>query len=335
MTQLGVEAKSESELDNLEHWIAQKRAEIARDKEALDNRVKHTLLDDKENYPTNSASVTSTSMPPRVMQDKKTESRGNLAPPISGRPRVDDSREPLLFKLGDDYRISKAKYNTELKDDFKNTRTEQDALKRALNRQSKETKPTPYFEVLGQDLFQKRPSTAQVKAAKQAAYKRELEAQLRERNAGSTQKKVYTPPAQREIIIQDNTKYNQLDLDKVRSRSPPPVSRNNDIPAPLAANNALIETSSDNFGGNLRPSHNVPAQYPYTQIPPGYGMPNYAQSGPPSRDTLELSSAIDKATMQMNMDQARLDVSANTARTPRETFYPPPIQSQPHPEHRK
>ena len=35
--------------------------------------------------------------------------------------------------------------------------------------------------------------------------------------------------------------------------------------------------------------------------------------------------------MQMNMDQARLDVSANTARTPRETFYPPPIQSQPPP----
>ena len=33
----------------------------------------------------------------------------------------------------------------------------------------------------------------------------------------------------------------------------------------------------------------------------------------------------DKATMQMNVDQARLE---NPSRTPREIFYPPPIQSR-------
>jgi len=89
----------------LENWIAQKRAEIAKEKSVFEN---------KENVPT--ASVTSVSLPPppppgvtgnRQQREDGKSSRGNLAPPISGRPRVEVNREPLLFTLGDDYRLSK------------------------------------------------------------------------------------------------------------------------------------------------------------------------------------------------------------------------------------
>ena len=65
------------------------------------------------------------------------------------------------------------------------------------------------------------------KAAKQAAYKRELEAQLRERNLtnGTSKKERYAPP--REFIIQTDNKYEnsqkveKLELDDVRIPSPP------------------------------------------------------------------------------------------------------------------
>ena len=64
----------------MEQWIAQKRAELAREKADLSN---------KENEPT--ATI---------------EPTGQLEPVKT---------EPLLFKLGDDYQIRKAKFNEELK----------------------------------------------------------------------------------------------------------------------------------------------------------------------------------------------------------------------------
>ena len=64
----------------MEQWIAQKRAELAREKADLSN---------KENEPT--ATIEPTGQPEPV------------------------KTEPLLFKLGDDYQIRKAKFNEELK----------------------------------------------------------------------------------------------------------------------------------------------------------------------------------------------------------------------------
>merc|ERR1712018_465268 len=83
MTQVGTEAKSHSELDNLEKWIAQKRAEIAKEKAEI--------AGDKENLP---ATVTSKSQPPPQ------NNRGSAAfnQPVQ-------SQEPLIFKLGDDYQL--------------------------------------------------------------------------------------------------------------------------------------------------------------------------------------------------------------------------------------
>ena len=64
----------------MEQWIAQKRAELARDKADLSN---------KENEPTATIEPTGHQEPVRT--------------------------EPLLFKLGDDYQVRKAKFNEELK----------------------------------------------------------------------------------------------------------------------------------------------------------------------------------------------------------------------------
>ena len=69
---------------NLEKWIAQKRAEIAKEKAEIGG--------DKENNvpPT----VTSKSQPPTQIN------RGSVGQPVQ-------SNEPLIFKLGDDYQLRK------------------------------------------------------------------------------------------------------------------------------------------------------------------------------------------------------------------------------------
>ena len=88
---------------DLERWIAQKRAELARDKADLGTS-------NKENEPV-VASV--------------------HAAPIVAPPPV--SNEPLLFKLGDDYQVRKARFNEELKTQFEQTQIEKDALQRKID----------------------------------------------------------------------------------------------------------------------------------------------------------------------------------------------------------
>jgi len=291
MTQVGTEAKSHSELDNLEKWIAQKRAEIAKEKAEIGG--------DKENNvpPT----VTSKSQPPSQIN------RGAVGQPVQ-------SNEPLIFKLGDDYQLRKAKFNDELKTQFKNTQIEHDAAQRALNRQSYDKSNPPYFEVVGQDLFTKRPSTAQVKAAKQAAYKRELEAQLKDREERNRRRpiRVATP---NEFIIQTSSNRKkpvtprprdikpteeQLDLsiEEVRlptpglpPSNPPPPGVNRDVPhsvyqvpPPQSVNQPIY-----------------PPGYGYAYPPPGYGYPMQPSQAPepaktPARDPYdsELAAALRK-----------------------------------------
>ena len=70
---------------NLEKWIAQKRAEIAKEKAEIGG--------DKENVP---ATVASQSQPP----PNDTHNRGSFNQPVQ-------SNEPLIFKLGDDYQLRK------------------------------------------------------------------------------------------------------------------------------------------------------------------------------------------------------------------------------------
>ena len=69
----------------MEKWIAQKRAEIAKEKAEIGG--------DKENNvpPT----VTSKSQPPTQINN-----RGSVGQPVQ-------SNEPLIFKLGDDYQLRK------------------------------------------------------------------------------------------------------------------------------------------------------------------------------------------------------------------------------------
>jgi len=312
MTQVGTEAKSHSELDNLEKWIAQKRAEIAKEKAEIGG--------DKENNvpPT----VTSKSQPPTQIN------RGSVGQPVQ-------SNEPLIFKLGDDYQLRKARFNDELKTQFKNTQIEHDAAQRALNRQSYDKSNPPYFEVVGQDLFTKRPSTAQVKAAKQAAYKRELEAQLKDREERNRRRpiRVATP---NEFIIQTSSNRTkpvtprprdikpteeQLDLsiEEVRlptpglpQSNPPPPGVNRDVPHSVYQ---VPPPQSVN-----QPGHPIyPPGYGYAYPPPGYGYPMAPPQPPapepapktPARDAYdsELAAALQRGTMENVMNQARLDHS--------------------------
>ena len=92
----------------MERWITQKRAELARDKADLGTS-------NKENEPLATLQTDAAIAAPAT---------AGVAP------------EALLFKLGDDYQVRKARYNEELKTQFEQTQIEKDALQRigAINR---------------------------------------------------------------------------------------------------------------------------------------------------------------------------------------------------------
>ena len=94
---------------DLERWITQKRAELARDKADLGTS-------NKENEPLATLQTDAAIAAPAAA--------AGVAP------------EALLFKLGDDYQVRKARYNEELKTQFEQTQIEKDALQRkgAINR---------------------------------------------------------------------------------------------------------------------------------------------------------------------------------------------------------
>ena len=100
----------------MEQWIAQKRAELAKEKADFGN---------KENEPV--ARVES--IPVRVSKffDNFFEI---FLDTLSTAEKPAPTSEPLLFKLGDDYQIRKAKFNNELKNEFEKTKIEKDALER-------------------------------------------------------------------------------------------------------------------------------------------------------------------------------------------------------------
>merc|ERR1711892_1232716 len=270
MTQ--VQAKSDSELNDLERWITQKRAELARDKADLGTS-------NKENEPLATLQTDAAVTAPAA---------AGVAP------------EALLFKLGDDYQVRKARYNEELKTQFEQTQIEKDALQRATSRlRDQKTNPPkkPYFEVLGQDLFQKRPGTAQAKAAKKNTKK------PYGRRASQYQ--------QPEFIIDAGSKALP---GAVQQQAPPPTLQSQSTP------------HISNY-----------------QLPPGYGGQPIIVS---SKNSFELSSAIDRATMEMNINQSRLDSSMGNHHHHRppvhlsQGFYPEPAgatrtQRQEFPEPRK
>ena len=148
----------------------------------------------------------------------------------------------------------------------------------------------PYFEVLGADLFQKRPGTAQVKAAKQARYKRELEEQLAQQKKKTTthgrRAQKYQQP---EFIIDAGSNALPGAIQQqpaaapqqpVRVPSPPPPRISNEVaPPPTIQSQSTPHISS-------------------YQLPPGYtGQPIVInQSSPPTQKSLELSSAIGKSS---------------------------------------
>merc|ERR1711892_409732 len=236
MTQ--VQAKSDSELNDLERWITQKRAELARDKADLGTS-------NKENEPLATLQTDAAIATPAAA--------AGVAP------------EALLFKLGDDYQVRKARYNEELKTQFEQTQIEKDALQRVTSRlRDQKTNPTkkPYFEVLGQDLFQKRPGTAQAKAAKMARYKRELEEQL------AAQKNTKKPYGRRA------SQYQQPEfINDAGSKALPGASQQQAPPPPLQMRAPLSPPPpriSQEAPTPTVQSQSTPHISNY-QLPPGYG----------------------------------------------------------------
>merc|ERR1711892_404164 len=308
MTQ--VQAKSDSELNDLERWITQKRAELARDKADLGTS-------NKENEP---------------LATLQTDAAIAAAPAAAGV-----APEALLFKLGDDYQVRKARYNEELKTQFEQTQIEKDALQRATSRlRDQKTNPTkkPYFEVLGQDLFQKRPGTAQAKAAKMARYKRELEEQL------AAQKNTKKPYGRRA------SQYQQPEFINDAGSKALPGAVQQQAPPPPQFMRALLSPTPPRISQEA-PTPTVQSQStPHIsnyQLPPGYGGQPIIVN---SKNSFELSSAIDRATMEMNINQSRLDSSMGNHHHHRppvhlsQGFYPEPAgatrtQRQEFPEPRK